>query len=955
MISDKSVREAIRNEKDRSVVVEASAGTGKTTLLTDRVKTLVENGIPLEKLALVTFTEAAASELRVRIRKILSPEDRRAMDQAWITTIHGFASRILREYFHLCGGAPEFSTEAGHFSRSELEIHWDLFLAGADPAVLRDSAESLKTTGSAKLLEVAGEIENYRWFTDSYPLGNTEDELKKTSSFWKQRIESLIPLCTCQSDKLLERIRNSISSLHDGIPEKINLRGGSAGNWGNRESLAEAKAVLKEYNDTGVKLISAYTAVIPLLPAIDKLVIPFGNRMRAIWDSDPTRLSFDDLLYRAWLAVSRSQELRKELNDRFNHIFIDEFQDTSLVQVRLFSILLEQSGLQKKLTVMGDPKQSIFGWRSADIETYKDTLRRLENDNALFKTILVNFRSGISIIDFVNSFGNALFTAVPPDEKPFSCDYSPIEARPDAGKGDGVTVYRLPDLPAAEMACVQAHKIADLIQNPASTAILFRTGTHLDALILELDRRDIPYRVEARRDFHKRKEVEDTANLIRAILCPSDKYALAKTFRSIFFGISDRDITLWRLNRPPDSIKAAEELLLNLRQVSHTLSPGPFMETLFRNTCLLLAVEESGYQVARRLGNLKFILEAAHRTSDYALLLETLTGKAPMSAEEPSAPPESHTGVVTLTTIHRAKGLAWKHVILANPGNSFNNTTPAVLANSRNLTAGIKIVNGLTAHYQRLSEREKTRSRAEYRRLLYVAVTRPRQKLDIFIPEKAREGSPAGIMSNALTAATGLYKDETIPSDESPGRILPDNRKLVRHEKPDDFILLYPESLPVIHPDRERQMRLGTEVHRILEFIDFEKPDLWLSSNKEQLYNSLEFPDEAVELALKFFEIFDLEGAEVAGREYPLLVDGKQYYIDLLIRRKGILEVIDYKTDRDDPEKKTEEYRDKQLLYRNTLKKLTGKEVKAKLVFLRHGVIIDIQQKPEGQPRASAL
>ena len=940
MISDNSIRNAIRNEKDRSVVVEASAGTGKTTLLTDRVKALVESGIPLEKLAVVTFTEAAASELRTRIREKLKPEHRRTMDQAWITTIHGFASRILREYFHLCDSAPEFSMETGHFSKSELEILWDLFLADVEPHVLRSSAESLKKPGSSKLLEIAGEIERFRWFSNSSPLGDTKGKLLETKSFWLNRIESIAALCTDKSDKLLGKINSVVDSLSGEAVEKINRTGGAAGNWGGRESLAEVKAVLEEYNNTGAKLMSAYTEMIPLLPAVSNLVIPFANRLRAIWDSDPTRLSFDDLLYRASLAVSQSSELRRELNERFTHIFIDEFQDTSLVQVNLFSLLLEQSGLQKKLTVVGDPKQSIFGWRSADIETYKDTLQKLEEKQALSETIVVNFRSEISIINFVNAFGSALFTGVPLEEEPFSCSYSPIEARSGAIQGDGVTVHRLPDVSAGEMAQIQAQRIADLIQDPASTAILFRTGTHLDALVQELEKRDIPYRVEASRDFHRRKEVEDTANLIRAILCPSDKLAYVKTFRSIFFGIDDRDITLWRLGACPDSIKEAEELLEKLRKVSHSLPPGPFMETLFRNTCLLTAVKESGYQVTRRLGNLRFILETAHRITDYALLLETLTGEAPVSAEEPSAPPESHTGVVTLTTIHRAKGLAWKHVIITNPGSSFNNTTPPVLANSRNQTASIKTAGGLTAHYHFLSEREKARSRAEFRRLLYVAVTRPRVKMDIFIPEKSREGSPAGIMNNALKAATGLFREETPEGNLPSSQALDDN--YVHSDKHESFKLLYPDSLPAIHQEREKQMLLGTEVHSILEFIDFGEPELWLSNNREQLYNSLKFPEEAIALSVKFFEIFNLENAEVIGREYPLLVKGSQYYIDLLLRRNGILEVIDYKTDRDDVERKTEEYREKQLLYTSTLKKLTGKEVKARLVFLHHGVIRDI-------------
>ena len=942
MISDMAIREAIRNENSRSVVVEASAGTGKTTLLTDRVKVLVENGIPLEKLAIVTFTEAAASELRARIREKLSTKQKRNMDQTWITTIHGFASRILREYFHLCDGAPEFSMEAEHFSKSEMEIHWDLFLTDAASDILTDSAESLKKPGSAKLLGIAGEIENFRWFTDSSPLGDTAAELEETLSFWRQKIESLIPLCSNKADKLLVKIEKAKDSFDTGIPSKINRQGGTAANWGGKESLSEVKEILEEYNKAGVNLFKGYTAMLPLLPALNKLVIPFVNRMRSIWDSDPTRLSFDDLLYRAYSAVSRSPELRHELNERFSHIFIDEFQDTSLVQVKLFTNLLEESGIKNKLTVVGDPKQSIFGWRSADIETYKDTLDKLEKGHALSETIVVNFRSEASVVNFVNSFGHALFSGIPPEEAPFSCSYSPIETRPDAVEGDGVTVHRLPKVGADRMAEIEAARIADLIEEPESTAILFRTGTHLDALVQELDKKGIPYRVIARRDFHKRKEVEDTANLLRAILAPSDKFALTATYRSIYFGINDRDITLWRSASKPESIRKADDLLEQLRKVSRTLPPGHFMETVFRNTCLLAAIRESGFQVTRRLGNLRFILETAHKSTCYALLLETLTGSAPLSAEEPSAPPESNSGVVTLTTIHRAKGLAWKHVILTNPGSSFRNTNPSVLANSRDLTAGIKIADGFSAYYQHLSEREKARSRAEYRRLLYVAVTRPRTKLDIFLPETVKDGSPAGIMSNALEAAAGLYKNEIVPDAEPSSSPAFENRKPLPKDEPDKFSQLYPEALPVIEKQREKQMLLGTEVHSILEFIDFENPELWLKNNKIELHNSLEFPEEAASLAMNFFQIYNLEGAEILGREYPILVNGSQYYIDLLLKRNGILEVIDYKTDRDDPDKKTEDYRDKQLLYKDSLRKLTGREVSAKLVFLHHGVVREI-------------
>lgn len=142
-VADGAVRRAITKHRERSVVVEASAGTGKTTLLTGRVVSMVKEGIPLERLAVVTFNDTAAGELRLRIRESLEPELRRKMDQAWICTMHSFASRILREYYHLTGGVPEFTTVENHYSRAEMEMQWDLFLAGAPRASLEYSEEAL--------------------------------------------------------------------------------------------------------------------------------------------------------------------------------------------------------------------------------------------------------------------------------------------------------------------------------------------------------------------------------------------------------------------------------------------------------------------------------------------------------------------------------------------------------------------------------------------------------------------------------------------------------------------------------------------------------------------------------------------------------------------------------------------------------------------------------------------
>ena len=229
---DNDVRVAIQNETKRSVIVEASAGTGKTTLLTNRVNTLVQKGIPLKSLTIVTFTEAAASELRTRIRDILPADQVKTISQTWITTIHGFASKILREYFHLCKGAPEFSMEATHFSKEELAVHWDIFLSNASQKALQESAHALNCYGSSSLLEIAREIEKHQWLTDTSFLGNSELAYKTIFLWWQKELTRLSLLCTNPSDLLFKRLNNTLDSFQNKPIIKIDVRSGSQGNWG---------------------------------------------------------------------------------------------------------------------------------------------------------------------------------------------------------------------------------------------------------------------------------------------------------------------------------------------------------------------------------------------------------------------------------------------------------------------------------------------------------------------------------------------------------------------------------------------------------------------------------------------------------------------------------------------------------------------------------------------------
>jgi hypothetical protein len=141
---------------------------------------------------------------------------------------------------------------------------------------------------------------------------------------------------------------------------------------------------------------------------------------------------------------------------------------------------------------------------------------------------------------------------------------------------------------------------------------------------------------------------------------------------------------------------------------------------------------------------------------------------------------------------------------------------------------------------------------------------------------------------------------------------------------------------------RETAMRLGTEVHGLMEFIDLNDPSGWLEKNGKLLKEVLEFPGETVSLVNSFFDSFDLSGAELVGREYPIVSGGSFYYVDLLLERNGCLEAVDYKTDTGDPLVRRLVYEEHQRLYRRELERATGKKVKLFLVFLHHGTVLEI-------------
>ncbi len=1016
--SDMKARETIRTENERNVFIQASAGTGKTTLIVDRVIELLRIGIPLEKLGVVTFTNAAAAELRSRIReKLRSMKDSgekqfnealSAIHGAWITTIHGFASRVLREFFNFTGVDPAFTTTEGHFTPSEIMREWDAWLLRLDREKFWDSKDALAQTGTDKVLEIARGIEERRWLVSIDNIGDRTAALSILDVFEETHgsaIEEILDECSDHSDKLFRSgaefmvgLKSLRENLSDGDYEEVStlcsvikLNVGSGKNWADKDM---AKVVLREAREE-------FTRIAPVLKSgiiteqTWNFASSFAQELRRKWDSDRSRLSYNDLLYTAWKAISNSGMLASCLLKKFDHILIDEFQDTSSDQVNLFTAFIQQAGVlpEGRITIVADDKQSIYGWRNADIETYRDFREKLESSGAIEETIITNFRSSRKIVHFVNTLGVELFGNQTPEEEAFGCDYSVIEPCSEAIEGIPVKVVLLPDLPdnlqnrysePAYQTILQAEWFAAYLksgfavdESPGDYALLMRSTTHLHHFVNVLEREGIPYFVDATRDFLKRPEITDLKELLRCLLYRSDMHAWVHTLRSLFFGISDPVINTAIQNGTtgyidekqncPEEVLQANICLRRFRESIETLPLADFLLELLFQTEMIPVIRATAYQETRRLGNLQYILEqtlSGSITSCSELLGFLDENLSPSRTEEPSNVP-SDGSAVTLTTVHRAKGLAWKHVVLvALPKSSSggSGSRSPVISYDHDKKAAFNLgipMDGKdkyklkTPFWPEIEKKNKARESAELRRLLYVAVTRPRDSLVLFAsPVEKPSSSPASTLWSSLQAATDkdpecCLIEEIKQVDELPfikaagSRGAMSGNYSVNEEKLFE-VQMKPENW------QRRGARIGDDVHAILQKVDFSDPRGWFTEHKcilKKLYGD-DF-DEIRELSLNLFRMdlpFSIEQSLIISREYPYIAstcDGmEKRYIDLLIKFDSELVVVDYKTDTFNgrtTEQVAEQYIEKQQQYIQDVSRLFGLPARGYLVFLREG------------------
>lgn len=781
---DHAERQRITTELDRSLLVEAAAGTGKTTALVNRIVALVTTGkCARDKLVAVTFTRKAAAELQQRLRGQLP-----GAEQCLMGTIHSFCGRLLRERPVEAGVDLDFTELDEDRDQTLREQAWVAFtnelFARDDPAL--DQLEDLGLTPAdlrSAFLKFADYPDVTEWpapATALPDLADTSNKLRDYADHMRNNLparDGTDPFCALwpQILRMLQSHRLDIVAELAEILELFTPKAKTTQkNWPGGKAQAEAEhqrwdEFCKQVAQPFVAAWRAhrYAAILPLL-----------HRARDVYDRQRAAaraLNFQDLLLRAAQLLRDRPEVRRYFRQRFTHILVDEFQDTDPIQAEVLLLLTASDPTERdwrrcrpvpgSLFVVGDPKQSIYRFRRADIVTY-NTVKQIIGNTV---TLSTNFRSAKPIVDWVNGTFAPFFPATATAESPAYVAFTVGRPAgdPPAGIGRLVVAGENQEQIAAEEPARIARHIRASGRPPGDFLIITRGKKRLRHYAAALQALGIPHEVTGGTSLNQVPELGVLHAVARAALEPDDAVAVVAALRSAAFGCRDAELFAHRqaggrFDWRSGATGPVGEAFAALRCYADwlgSLAPMIALERIATESGLLVlaATEPAGDVAAGSLAKALELLRAGQAQWPTATELVAQLGRW-VAEEEPhdGAPVTAPTGAaVRVMNLHKVKGLQAPVVFLADPCGAKDHppllhvdrtTTPVrgylALTGPENAFGGPGPVLAHPPNWEELAAREKKFVAAEENRLLYVAATRAQDQLIVSLRAKRKNDNP---------------------------------------------------------------------------------------------------------------------------------------------------------------------------------------------------------------------
>jgi len=846
-LPDQSARVAALTELQRSLLVEAGAGSGKTSIMAGRVAMLFARGVEPKRVAAITFTEFAASELLIRITRFLDklakgeiPPDleiafpkgvsaeqranleqaRKSLDQLICSTIHGFAQALIKPY----PVEAEIDPGAEIIDPSEADLafgeHYDAWLRDHLSGQTDDDiVAEFVLADENHALELLQNIADFRRHNrDARPASvawstaGVEEFAGAVKSFTARlsRMKLHEPVTDAAAQDfadLGEKLNNSalrsdrptnralIEALNTPQPESCFTQAGrprilkTKGKW--QTSAAEAGRPKAEgveaYDAVNAQYLACHGALERLMGSIaGELLSRVAAAMDGLLDNwrsykhAAALLDFDDLLYTARNLLAGSEQVRQALAGRFQHVLVDEFQDTDPLQI---DILWRLCGEARKdggddplaralrpgtLFLVGDPKQAIYRFRGADVNAYIGA-RTAIGDAGLLK-ITANFRSVEPILSFVND----KFEAVLSTEagQPGFTELSPTcKAQQGTVAVAALDVADEQDAKADQLRDAEANRVADLcsrlVENRlirghngemrpcrlGDIALLAPVGTELWRFEQALEDRGVSVSTQAGKGFFHRQEIQDLIALTRTLADGRDTLALGALLRGPLVGLTEAELLDIAEALPLDEDYPDRSPRLNLwtdpEHIQHDLAQGLIRSlqslamrarsttpyALLSDAVCLLNLRSQLRQrfragADRALANTDVFLEMsrAYDVRGLRAFASDMRANWEEAHRQVEGRPDAEEQSVALITIHASKGLEWPIVIPINMTGAPRGES-GLMHDRRSNRFSIPVFGVEPADYGKIKDWNVDELARERVRLWYVAATRARDLL----------------------------------------------------------------------------------------------------------------------------------------------------------------------------------------------------------------------------------
>ncbi len=789
--------------RDKNIIVSASAGSGKTTVMVERILSIVKEGADLERMLISTFTKSSAADMREKMYNSLGKiagtdaHIKRQMEilpQADITNLHSWYQRIIKKYFYYMGIDPSFDILEEGESKIVLsgildDIIQENLLAGEESFcnlyeklyTSRNDDTLRKTVQSIYSFAMTRDDPDF-WLehaADSDPEKWKEILLENFSKQQKRLLDRLEELDLKTRQAKFERnykyIEELKSFLNLQIPTLTIPRGNVSGEFADINE--EFKIIKKAAQSLVGEYISSRTMPVECTSGFKTELVRLTKELKERYEAekaDRSLMDFDDLEHGVAKLLD-TQGIREEIINSYDYVFVDEYQDINPLQERILNCLAERS----LMFYVGDIKQSIYAFRGCEPNIFLERYRKYKSGiGGEAIDFNVNFRSGEVITDFCNGvmsklmtvdFGGtdyaseAMLKSIRPSEGEVSAF---ISEKPEEEETENEIYDILQDskrhLGTSQADCA-ADYVLSLIEGGADfgdIAVLIRQNSaQVGYLKSCFEARGIPYISLDEETFGSRREIMPIISFLKLLNNFRDEMSLIAVMKSVFGGFTDSELAEIALSEGENFYaktcnfslpNVGEKLAAFRKKIEEYYEYSRFFSIYDTVNKLVYEHDYFKYLFASPDPNAPEVLNAfLEHLSDCKYIGSVYEYLNYIKSSSPAFNPPNRTNAVNIMTIHKSKGLEFPHVLFFDTSHQYLKTdyTKDIMFDE----LGLHLKEWDEENRQKnptldwfvASQNQKKRQREEELRLIYVALTRAKNSLAIF-GEKGKRNKTNG-------------------------------------------------------------------------------------------------------------------------------------------------------------------------------------------------------------------